>query len=131
MIVVDTHVWVWWINQDSRLTPAEVALLRGHEDDAIGVPAICLWEIALLTGKGRLSLATPTEEWLDAALLYPGMRLLPLTPAISVDSVGLPGDFHKDPADRLIVATARVHSSPLLTHDAAIIDYAHVLHASP
>lgn len=66
------------------------------------------------------------EEWFEAALAYPAIRLLPLTPEIAVESTRLPGDFHKDPADQIIVATARIYDCPLITSDKRIRHYTHV-----
>ncbi len=78
----------------------------------------------MLTQKGRLALGRETGAWLKEALSLPGISLAPITPDIAVDSVGLPGDFHADPADRLIIATARQANATLLTADRAILDYA-------
>lgn len=92
------------------------------------VSAITPWEIAMLSGKGRLALGREIGDWLDEALATPGIALAPITPGIAVDSVGLPGDFHADPADRLIVATARHANATLFTADRAILDYADAGH---
>jgi PIN domain nuclease of toxin-antitoxin system len=73
-----------------------------------------------------MQLSRPVGQWLTLALRFPGVRLLPLTPEIAVASTQLPGTFHKDPADQIIVATARVHGCPLVTADARILDYLHV-----
>lgn len=75
---------------------------------------------------GRLSLPVSVGEWLEQALAYPGVRLLELTPRIAVESTQMPGTFHRDPADQMIVATARVYSSPLVTLDEKIRAYPHV-----
>ena len=72
---------------------------------------------------GRLELPEPVERWLEEALGYPGVRLLDLTPRIAVEATQLPGGFHRDPADQLIVATARVHGLPLATADRKILEY--------
>ena len=77
----------------------------------------------MLVEKGRLRLAREVAEWLDVALTAPGVRLLPIEPGIALDSVRLPGAFHADPADRLMVATARRWSAPLITADAATLAY--------
>ena len=71
-------------------------------------------------------LPLPVRDWIDAALAYPGVRLLDLTPHIAVESTQLPGDFHRDPADRIIVASARLHGCALLTADRKILDYTYV-----
>jgi PIN domain nuclease of toxin-antitoxin system len=82
--------------------------------------------VAKLVEYGRLTLPSPVAAWLDQALAYPGIRLLDLTPRIMVESTQLPGTFHRDPSDQLIVATARVYHCPLVTVDAKILAYPHV-----
>ena len=124
MIVLDTHVLIWVMDDDTRLGPeSRRTVLDAWRDDEVGVSAITPWEIALLVEKGRLRLVREVSGWLDAALAAPGVRLLPIEPGVALDSVRLPGAFHADPADRLIVATARRWSAPLITADAAIIAY--------
>lgn len=98
-------------------------LLEQNEETGLGVSIISCWEVAKLVENNRLTLPTPVEAWLEKALQYPGIRLLPLTPRIVVESTELPGDFHRDPADQLIVATARVHGISLATADRKILDY--------
>ena len=88
------------------------------------VPAIAIWELGLLAAKGRISLTMSPPAWVEEALAPDGIELAPLTPEIALEANGLPGDFHADPADRLIVATARVLGLALATRDAAIIAYA-------
>lgn len=126
MIVLDTHVWIWWVSGSDRLAPAQREALEQGETGGIGVSAISCWEVAKLVELGRLELDRPVADWLREALRYPGVRLLALTPDIAVASTTLPGDFHRDPADQIIVATARLAESPLLTSDRAIVDYEHV-----
>lgn len=77
-------------------------------------------------GYGRLELPCPLTEWFEQALNYPGMRLLELTPEIAIESTQLPGEFHRDPADQMIVATARVHGCGLVTSDSKLLAYSHV-----
>jgi PIN domain nuclease of toxin-antitoxin system len=108
MIVLDTHIWVWWVHDDANLPPAHKAYIQERETDGLGISAISCWEIAKLVENNRLRLPVPIGEWLDQALAYPGMRLLELTPRIAVESTQLPGSFHRDPADQIIVATARL-----------------------
>ena len=87
---------------------------------------ISCWEVAKLVELGRLEFSIPISDWLDQALVYPGIQLLDLTIPIIVESTYLPGEFHRDPADQLIVATARVYDIPLLTADKLILYYSHV-----
>lgn len=124
MIVLDTHVLIWAIHEDSRLGSVAQTTIEaiGRENHA-GVSAITPWEIALLTERGRLRLDRDVVDWIEAVLDLPGLRLLPIEPAIAIASVRLPGAFTRDPADRLIVATARHHGARLLTADRAILDY--------
>lgn len=126
MIVLDTHVWIWWVHDDKKLTPAQRAALEANEDDIIGVCAISCWEIAKLVEYGRLTLPSEMTDWLEQALGYPGVQLLALTPEIAIESTQLPGTFHRDPADQMIVATARVYDCPLVTSDEKINAYEHV-----
>ena len=125
MIVLDTHVLIWAVDGERRLgAHARAAITAAEQADEIGVSAITPWEIALLAESGRLRLAREVGAWIAAALALPGIRLIPIEPAIVGDSVRLPGTFHADPADRFIVATARQHGAPLLTADYAILAYA-------
>jgi len=126
VIVLDTHIWVWWVHAEPRLSRTHRETLEAHEDSGLGVSAISCWEIAKLVEHRRLVLPCGTREWLDQALAYPGVHLLPLTPAIAAESTELPGEFHNDPADQIIVATARVLGVPLVTADKAILQYPHV-----
>ena len=129
MIVLDTHVLIWVMDDDTRLgAKAKRIIVDAWRDNEVGVSAITPWEIALLVEKGRLRLAREVAEWLDVALTAPGVRLLPIEPAIALDSVRLPGTFHADPADRIIVATARRWGGSLITADAAIVAYGEAGH---
>jgi len=130
LIVVDTHVWVWWVHGDDALSSTHAALLAASERTGIAVSAISCWEVAKLVESGRLALPCPVLEWVQQALSYPGIRLVELSPQISVESTQLPQPFHRDPADQMIVATARVLDAPLLTADAKILAYSHVKLAS-
>jgi len=120
-LVLDTHIWVWWLLPDSPLpTPERTALDRIATDNGILLPAICLWEAQMLHVKKRIQLPVPFPTWLRRATAADMLRVLPLN-ADSVSAVDdLPVSFHGDPADRIIVATARVHNLALATHDAAI-----------
>lgn len=126
MIILDTHIWVWWVHGDRTLSDAFRALLDASERTGIGVSAISCWEVAKLVERERLSLPCPVFEWIQQALSYPGVRLLDLSPRVCVESTQLPGTFHRDPADQIIVATARVYDAALLSLDAKILAYPHV-----
>jgi PIN domain nuclease of toxin-antitoxin system len=126
MIILDTHAWVWWVHGTEKLTPAQRDAITANETDVIGISAMSCWEIAKLGEYGRLELPTPLEDWFELALSYPGVQLLALTPEIAVESTRLPREFHRDPADQMIVATARVYGCPLVTSDEKILNYGHV-----
>ena len=126
MILLDTHIWIWWVNEDQQLPLKQKHLLQQHVQTGLGVSIISCWEIAKLVEKGRMQFTISTKEWLDVALAYPGVRLLDLTPTIAIESTQLPGEFHQDPADQIIVATARVWQIPLMTLDSKILKYVHV-----
>jgi PIN domain nuclease of toxin-antitoxin system len=126
MIVLDTHIWVWWVHGDERLTKTQAAVIEANETNTIGVSAISCWEIAKLVEHQRLELPCSLSEWFEQALSYPGIRLLELTPGIAIESTQLPGEFHRDPADQIIMATARAHGCPLVTSDSRLLRYPHI-----
>lgn len=121
MIVLDTHIWLWWINQErSRLQPTWTARIESAEP--VGVSAISCFEIAWLTHRGRIELPTNEDEWFDKALEGSGITLLPITPRIARTAVHLP-EHHRDPQDRLIIATALAHGATLISVDGRFRDY--------
>ena len=126
MILLDTHIWIWWVHGDERLDAHLADRLGQDENMGLGVSVISCWEVAKLVEYRRLELPCPVPEWFEQALGYPGIRLVELTPKIAFESTRLPGDFHRDPADQIIVATARTHNIPLATVDAKILAYPHV-----
>ena len=126
MIILDTHIWVWWVHGDQRLTSAQAQIIESNETEAIGVSAISVWEVAKLVEYNRLELPCPLHEWFKEALSYPGIRLIDLTPDIAIESTQLPGAFHRDPADQIIVATARLYDCPLVTSDSKILNYRYI-----
>lgn len=124
-MLIDTHVLIWAVQDDARLGKlARRAIDAATDADALHVSAITPWEIALLAQRGRITLGTEAGAWIDMALSLRGVRLTPLLPAIAVDSVRLPGVALRDPADRIIIASARHIGAPLLTADKAILRYA-------
>ena len=126
MIILDTHIWVGWVHGAPQLTASHDQLIAENEETGLGVSAISCWEVAKLVEKGRLVLPRSIANWMQNALAYPGITLMQLTPEIAVESTMLPGGFHKDPADQIIVATARIHDCLLVTEDQEILDYPHV-----
>lgn len=118
MIVLDTHVWLWWLTKPDKL--AKKAARSIDKADRIGVPAICVWEVATKAQAGALKFDRPYDVWVDEALTEdPRIELLHLLPRIAIEAVQLSW-AHRDPADRFIVATARAHDAALLTADEKI-----------
>lgn len=126
MILLDTHIWYWWVGESPKLTARYRELIVAAAKGSIGLSVISCWEVAKKHHLGKLELNMPLDLWLPAALSAPGLVLLPLTPAIAVESARLPDSFRSDPADEMIVATARIHDCPLLTADSRLLGYAHV-----
>ncbi len=127
MIVLDTHVLIWWVNDDASLSgKAKAAIEHELDNGQIIISAISAWEIAMLVKQEKLLLAMDVDSWLATVAKIEHVRFIPVDVEISVKSVDLPGEFHKDPADRLIVATARKLAVPLVTKDEKIRGYAHV-----
>ena len=125
LILLDTHVWLWLnagspdLSRKTRDTINEAATAG-----TLRIAAISLWEIALLASRGRIVLGKSIGLWLKEALADPGPAIDPLSPQIAIESYAIPDVFHRDPADRLIVATARVANATLMTRDRRILDYA-------
>ena len=126
MILLDTHIWIWWVDGSPRLNSAQRRHIEANESSGLGVSVISCWEVAKLVELNRLALRVSVTEWIGRALHYPGIRLLYLTPRIVIEATRLPGTFHRDPADQMIVATARIRGCPLLTADGRILAYRHV-----
>jgi PIN domain nuclease of toxin-antitoxin system len=125
LLLLDTHVWLW-LNAGSPdlSTQTRHAINRAAAAGTLRIAAISLWEIALLASHGRIVLGKSIGLWLEEALADPGPAIDPLSPQIAIESYALPDAFHRDPADRLIVATARVANATLMTRDQRILDYA-------
>ena len=120
-VLLDTHVWIWWLTPESPLSPRERSAL-----DALAVnrhlciAAVSLWEAQMLHQRGRLELPMPFAEWLLQAADEQTIAVVPLDLEVVIALDGLPASFHGDPADRLIVATARSRRLPLATRDRRI-----------
>ena len=121
MIVLDTHAFVWWTAKPEKLSAVARRRIEGAKQ--FGVCAISLWEIAMLVERGRIEFDRDVGEWLDVALAQERVELLPLSAEVAVRSTRLGPEFHGDPADRLIVATAMTHKAPLVTKDERIRDF--------
>jgi PIN domain nuclease of toxin-antitoxin system len=124
-LLLDTHVWVWQMLATGDLSirsrsAIDEAALRGR----LRLSAVSFWEMALLASRNRLQLGKPAAAWLLESLAAPGPAIEPLSPEIAVESCHLPESFRSDPADLIIVATARVTGATLMTRDRRILDYA-------
>ncbi len=116
--LLDTHILLWWFEDQKRLSHKQLDVLSSASADSpLDVADISLWEIATLYGLGRIELTVPLREWLEDAVAPPLVRRRRITPAIAAELQSLPDSFHRDPADRILIATARVHGLTLLTND--------------
>ena len=121
--LLDTHVLVWWLDDRRRLSAAQRDVVASADAGApLLVSDISLWEVATLHSLGRIRLTIPLREWLEKATAPPLVRRQGISPAIAETVAALPDSFHRDPADRILVATARVLGATLLTQDRRIID---------
>ena len=125
-LLLDTHVWIWLINGDQRLatSPALRLIHQAASRAEVFVSVISMWEVGMLEAKKRIVLPLDGLEWVRQALKAPGVSLAALTPEIALESSRLPGQFHGDPADRILVATARNLQAALVTQDHWILQYA-------
>jgi PIN domain nuclease of toxin-antitoxin system len=120
-VALDTHIWIWWLTGDKALSDTERdALDREATRKGCHLPAICLWEAQMLHAKRRLRLPLPFGAWLAQATDPRILTVLAIDMKVVFALDKLPASFHGDPADRMIVATAKAHSLPLATHDARI-----------
>ncbi|MDE0243088.1 MAG: type II toxin-antitoxin system VapC family toxin [bacterium] len=121
--LLDTHILLWWHGDRSQLSPQQQNVLAAADADSpLRVSDITLWEVAMLQGLGRIRLAIPLREWLEKAVAPPLAQRHGISPAVAAELVSLPDSFHRDPADRILVATARVLGATLLTRDRRIIN---------
>ncbi|HRI63489.1 MAG TPA: type II toxin-antitoxin system VapC family toxin [Polyangium sp.] len=120
-VLLDTHVWIWWLTGSERLSHKEYGELdRLASRSALGIAAVSLWEAQMLHAKGRLMLDRSFDVWIRDATASGIIQLFPLDIEVVIALNVLPRSFHGDPADRLIVATSRARGLPLATHDNAI-----------
>ena len=123
--LLDTHVLIWWLDDRQRLSRSQQeAVVAASGDSPLLVSDVSLWEVAMLHSRGRIRLKIPLREWLEAAVAPPLVRRCGISPAVAAELAALPDSFHRDPADRILVATARVLGATLLTQDRRIVDAA-------
>lgn len=125
-LLLDTHVWLWMMSGERQVIGPNTcqAIEAASRQGLLLISAISAWEVAMLESKGRIQLSQDCLEWVRAALQAPGTQLLPLDPDIAVESSRLPGEFHGDPADRILAASARRRGAILVTADHKIAEYA-------
>lgn len=126
MILLDTHILIWWIDNNPRLSQRHRQIIQERQDDGLGISIYSCWEIAKLIEYGKLDLKFSIEDWLDIALSHPNLQSINLTIPIIIKSTQLSG-FHKDRADQVIAATSIISGIPLLTADEKIIAYPDVI----
>ena len=126
MILLDTHTWIWSHSATKLLSDNVKKRIKKTLIDQRAIPSISIWEFAMMVVKGRIRVKIDPKLWLDNAIRNSGLKVIELSPEIALESCNLPGNFHKDPADQIIVATARIHNLTLLTKDRKILNYRHV-----
>jgi len=138
LLLLDTHIWYWMAERMLERVTAKLpdTIATASDEGRTYVSAFSAWELGLLVAKGRIRLAVDLAEWIAKTRGARGVRLVDVTAEIAVASTRLPGSFHGDPADRIIIATARSMGATLVTRDRRILDYGReghlrVLDASP
>jgi len=127
VILLDTHVWVWWVSRAVALPRRVTSLIDRHiREEALYVSAISTWEVALLVQRGRLELSMAVADWVAKSEALPFLKFVPVGNGIALRSVLLPPPLHNDPADRIIVATALQLGATLITKDEKLLAYPHV-----
>lgn len=126
MILLDTHMWYWWVSQSARLSARHRELIESHAANGLAISAISCWEVAKKHQLGKLELDRSLDAWMSLALAHPGLVVPSLTPEILIESARLPDGFRSNPADEFILATARVQQLDLLTADQKMLGYSHV-----
>lgn len=127
MILLDTHVLIWWVNDSDKLsTKVSTRIEKEIKSGRLLVSSISVWEIYLLIKKAKLKLHTDTDTWLETIQRLGFIEFVPIDNSIAAKSVDLPGRLHNDPADRIIIATAREYGATLVTSDKRILAYPHV-----
>jgi PIN domain nuclease of toxin-antitoxin system len=126
MMLLDTHVWWWALNEPNKLSSKALKVIKKNPPCQRAIASISMWEFAMMVSTGRVEIRIPLDQWLDQAVNKSGLEVFDLSPKVASESCKLPGEFHKDPADRIIVATARINNLTLITKDKKIINYPYV-----
>ena len=121
--LLDTHILLHWLGDFRRLSGAQREVIEAADEECpLWLSEISLWEVATLHELGRIALDRPLRDWLEAATAPPLVQRVGISPAIAAEVAALPSTVHRDPADRIIIATARVLGCELLTHDRRIVE---------
>lgn len=127
MILLDTNAFIWWLSDQDQLSlKALSAITKSYKKTPILVSSMSVWETCLLVEKKRITIQSPIDVWVQKLDSLPGLEFIPIDNKISHQAIYLPGTFHKDPADRIITATAILTRSTLITSDKKIRKYKHV-----
>ncbi|MEA1877836.1 MAG: type II toxin-antitoxin system VapC family toxin [Bacteroidota bacterium] len=125
--MLDTHTWIWWRMNPKKLSQKVKKIIESTNSyDEILLSAISPWEFSKLLEKKKIGISCDSEEWINSALDMPKFRLIALSPVLAYRSTVLPQPFHSDPADQIIVATAREENATILTKDERILTYDNV-----
>lgn len=129
-LLLDTHIWLWYAEGVPDTLSADVVtqINQARKSRRLYVSVISVWEIGLLLAKNRIVLSVPLQEWIEQGTALPGLRLRVLTAEVAIESTLLPGELHADPADRFLIAEARVAGLTLATADRKIIEYGRAGH---
>ena len=125
LILLDTHVWIWAFEPNPKLSSLHRKMIE-ENPNRLAISAASLWELSMLVFKGRIELPVSMERWFEFSTESAGVVVLPLDGPTAKEAYQLPGHFHDDPADRIIVASARLYDGILLTEDSKILNYPHV-----
>ena len=130
LALLDTHIWIWLVTNDPRIQASRfIKRIQEFEfQKGLRISVISIWEIGILHVKRRIDLPFSAHQWVQKALDAPGFLVVELTPEIALESTHLPGEFHGDPADRIILATARSFGATLVTADLRMLKYAQEHH---
>ncbi|MEK2645230.1 type II toxin-antitoxin system VapC family toxin [Bdellovibrio sp. BCCA] len=125
VLLLDTHAWIWIATGFEKMAKGSSRKIidKAFQDGTLAISAISTWEIAMLEAKGKIALTEPCLDWIQHSVEKLKLEIVPISPEVAVESTRLPGGFHGDPADRLIVATARKNRFTLVTQDELILSY--------
>ena len=124
--LLDTSIWIWLVESPAKLSVKVADITSKIENAPFGLSTISIWEVAKKVSLGKLTISLPIREWMAKAAREPFIQPIPLSLEIALESNQLPGVFHNDPADQIIVATARILNLTVLAKDDLILKYGHV-----